>query len=142
MQILTPDMCPAWVSSWDGDGGLWGDRLQPLSCPQPPRARPAEEELCYPCAGEKHPCAPGKGMLRVQAGCVQGWGQWGGGRALLGRRDMGMSPGSSCCGQAKPSRRARKSSPGSLMGLRWVMLGSGQTPGCGAECWRGEWSSP
>lgn len=55
---------------------------------------------------------------------------------------MEMSPGSSCCGQARPSWRARKSSPGSLMGLVWAMPGSGQTPGCGARCWGGEWSSP
>lgn len=50
--------------------------------------------------------------------------QWGDGVALLGRRDMGMSLGSSFCGQARPSQRTRKSSPGSLMGLRGVMLGS------------------
>lgn len=63
-------------------------------------------------------------MLRIQLAWVRGWGQWGDGVALLGRRDMGMSLGSSFCGQARPSQRTRKSSPGSLMGLRWVMLGS------------------
>lgn len=101
-----------------------------------------EMEPWYPHPGERHPCAPGKGMLGVQPGCVWGWGQWGGGGALPGRQDMGMSLGSSRCGQARPSWRARKSSPGSLMGLGWATLGSGQTPGCGTRRWGGERSSP
>lgn len=101
----------------------------------------AGEEPCYPHPCERHPCSPGKGMLGVQRGCLQGWGQRGGGGALPGRRDVGMSPGSSCRGQARPSWRARKSSPVSLMGLGWAMLGSDQTPGCGARYWEGEWSS-
>lgn len=87
-----------------------------------------------PC--ERHPHAPGKGMLRIQLACLRGWGQWGDGVALLGRRDMGMPLDSSFCGQVRPSQKTRKSSPGSLMGLGWVILGSGRTPGCGTRCWR------